>query len=194
MSDNGRMRVLCQRLWKREDGSSGVEFALVVMPFVLTVIGIIEVAMILFADVLLEGALRDASRFGVTGQVPAGMTREAMIKNIIGQRTIGLINMNKIKIETLSYANFSDIGKPEPFVDQPPLNGKYDQGEPFTDVNGNGKWDADQGKSDAGASGAVVVYRVSYDWPLLTGLLSPILGSAGYVHLRVSTAVRNEPF
>lgn len=194
MSDNGKMRALCLHLWKRKDGASSLEFAFVAMPFILTVVGIIEVAMILFVDVLLEGALRDASRFGITGQMPPSMTREAMIRKIIDDRTMGLVNMSKVKIETLSYSSFANVGKPEPFTDQAPLNGRYDTGEPFTDVNGNGKWDADQGKSEAGGSGAVVLYRVSYDWPLLTGLLAPLLGSNGYVHLRVSTAVRNEPF
>jgi hypothetical protein len=194
MSDNGKMRVLFSRLWKREDGTSGVEFALIATPLILTVIGIIEVAMILFADVLLEGAVRDAARFGITGQVPAGKTREAMMKKIIGQRTIGLIDMNKAKIDILSYSSFAHVGKPEPFTDKPPLNGKYDPGEPFTDINGNGHWDADIGLPGAGGAGSIVLYRISYDWPLLTGLLSPLLGSAGYVHLRVSTAVRNEPF
>src|SRR5690242_1118362 len=99
MSDNGKMRVLFSRLRRHEDGASGIEFALIATPLVLTVIGMIEVAMILFADVLLEGGVRDAARFGITGQTPAGMTREAMIRKIIGQRTIGLIDMNKIKIE-----------------------------------------------------------------------------------------------
>jgi Flp pilus assembly protein TadG len=194
MSDNGMMRALCSRLWQRNDGASSIEFALIAMPFILTVVGIIEIAMILFADVLLEGALRDASRFGITGQLPASMTREEKIRAIVADRTMGLVDMEKVKVETLSYGTFTNIGKPEPFVDAPPLNGKYDVGESFTDVNGNAKWDADQGKAEAGGSGAIVVYRVSYDWPLLTGLLEPLLGSNGYVHLRVSTAVRNEPF
>jgi hypothetical protein len=117
-----------------------------------------------------------------------------MIRKIVKDRTAGLIDMNKVKIETLVYQNFSDIGKPEPFTDQAPFNGVYDVGEPFVDVNGNGKWDADMGAAGVGGPGAVVVYRVSYNWPLLTGLMVPLLGSGGYVHLSVSTAVRNEPF
>lgn len=193
MSDNGKMRVLFSRLWKGRDGASAIEFVWIAMPLFLTVVGIFEVAMVLFANVLLEGAMRDASRFGITGRVPAGMTREAMIKKIVGDRGFGLIDVNKVKIETLAYNDFADIGKPEPYTDSNG-NGQRDAGEPYTDTNGNGKWDADRGAASAGASGAVVLYRLSYDWPLLTGLLSPFFGSAGYVHLRVSTAVRNEPF
>lgn len=194
MSDNGKMRVLFSRLWKRTEGASAVEFTMVAMPLVLTLVGIIEVALILFVNVLLEGSLRDAARYGITGFTTDGLDRTAMIKKIVKDRTAGLIDMNKVRIETLVYQNFSDIGKPEPFTDKSPFNGVYDVGEPFVDVNGNGKWDADMGAAGVGGPGAVVVYRVSYDWPLLTGLLTPLLGSHGYVHLSVSTAVRNEPF
>lgn len=194
MSDNGMMRVLCSRLWHRKDGASAIEFALVAMPLILTIVGIIEVALILFVNVLMEGAVRDAARFGITGYTPAGTDRAAAIREIVRKRTVGLIDMTKVTIETLVYQNFSDIGKPEPFTDQAPFNGRYDAGEPFVDVNGNGKWDADMGAAGVGGPGAVVVYRVSYDWPILTGLMKPLLGDAGVVHLSVSTAARNEPF
>ena len=194
MSDNGKMRELFSRLWKHKEGASVVEFTMVAMPLILTLVGIIEVALILFVNVLLEGSLRDAARYGITGYTTGGLDRAAMIRKIVKDRTAGLIKMDKLKIETLVYQNFSDIGKPEPFTDQPPFNQVYDNGEPFVDVNGNGKWDADMGAAGVGGPGAVVVYRLSYDWPLLTGLLTPLLGSNGYVHLSVSTAARNEPF
>lgn len=194
MSDNGKMRALFPQLWARKDGASAMEFALVALPLILTVVGIIEVALILFVNVLMEGAVRDAARFGITGFAPSNTDRATIIRDIVRKRTVGLVDMTEVQIETLIYQNFSDIGKPEPFTDQPPHNGTYDQGESFVDVNGNGKWDADMGAAGAGGPGAVVVYRVSYDWPILTGLMSPLLGSNGYVRLTVSTAVRNEPF
>ena len=195
MSDNGKMRVLFSRLWRRSDGASAVEFSLVAMPLILTLVGIFEVALILFVNVLLEGAIRDSARYGITGYTSGGIDRATMIRQIIQERTVGMVNMANVQIETLVYQNFSDIGKPEPFTDSgPPFNGVYDTGETFVDINGNGQWDADMGAAGAGGPGAVVVYKVKYDWPLLTGLLAPLLGQNGYVTLSVSTAVRNEPF
>jgi Flp pilus assembly protein TadG len=194
MSDNGKMRELFSRLWRRSDGASAVEFSLVAMPLILTVIGIMEVAFILFVNVLLEGAIRDSARYGITGYTSGGVDRETMIRQIISERTVGMVEMTNVEIETLVYDSFANIGKPEPFTDEVPTNGTYDAGEPFVDVNGNGTWDADMGAAGAGGPGAVVVYKVKYDWPLLTGLLTPLLGQNGYVTLSVSTAVRNEPF
>lgn len=194
MSDNVMMRELFSRLWRRSDGASAIEFSLVAMPLILTVVGIIEVALILFVNVLLEGAVRDSARYGITGFTSGGIDRETMIRQIIEKRTVGMIDMSKVNIETLVYQSFSDIGKPEPFTDEAPFNQTHDPGEPFVDINGNGQWDADMGAAGAGGPGAVVVYKVKYDWPLLTGLLAPIMGENGYLRLSVSTAVRNEPF
>ena len=92
------------------------------------------------------------------------------------------------------YDSFDDIGEPEPFTDQEPMNGAYDAGEPFSDTNGNGTWDADMGTAGVGGPGDVVVYTVSYDWPLLTGMLFSWMGTDGKVPLRASIAVRNEPY
>jgi Flp pilus assembly pilin Flp len=194
MSDKGKMRVLFSRLWTRKDGASAMEFALIAMPLVITLIGILEVAMILFVNVLLEGAVRDSARYGITGYTTGGLSREDRIRKIIKERTVGMVDMTKVKIETLIYQSFSDIGKPEPLTNDVNGNGRYDPGDGFADVNGNGKWDDDMGKAGVGGPGAVVVYRITYNWPLLTGLLAPVMGSAGYIPLSVSTAVRNEPY
>ena len=90
------------------------------------------------------------------------------------------------------------MGQPEPFVDtaapSPLHNGKYDLGENYTDVNGNGKWDADRGIAGVGNSGEVVRYKVDYEWHLMTPLLSDMLGDNGVFHMSASVVVRNEPY
>lgn len=187
------MRIF-SRFLRTRDGASTVEFALIAAPFVLIVVGILEVAMILFVNVLLEGGVRDSARFGITGYTPAGTDRISVIREIIRKRTVGLVDMSKVSITTLVYSSFSSIGQPEPFTDSSPFNGVYDPGEAYVDVNGNGQWDADMGVAGAGGPGDVVLYTVSYNWEILTGLFRPLLGSGGVFPLRASVAVRNEPF
>ena len=71
-------------------------------------------------------------------------------------------------------------------------NGAWDDGEAFIDVNGNGEWDEDMGEAGLGGGGAVVVYRLTYPW----GVVTPILQQASAAPSRTSPAsrVRNEPF
>jgi hypothetical protein len=83
------------------------------------------------------------------------------------------------------------VGQPEPFTDENG-NDAYDAGEPYTDSNGNGGWDDDMGAAGLGGPGDVVVYSMSYDWPIMIPLFQPIFGD--HVTLQANIAVRNEPF
>lgn len=190
--DRGFRRVLA--FWRDLRGVSAVEFAIMAPVLILTVTGIMEVSMVLAVSSLLEGGLRDAARYGITGFVPGGTTREDQIKAIIGEATIGLVDMNNANIQTLVYPSFGDIGQPEPYDDQN-TNGVYDIGEPYTDINSNGQWDPDMGAAGLGGPGEIVLYKITYDLGLMTPLLGPIMGGPdGKVTLRASIAVRNEPY
>jgi Flp pilus assembly protein TadG len=174
-----------------ERGGPAIEFAFIA-PILLTfVIGIVEVAMTLFAWALLEGGVREAARYGITGYTVTGQSREAMVKAIVGKYSVGMFDLTKVKVTSLTYKTFTNIGQPEPFTDTN-HNGTRDAGEAYTDVNGNGKWDADMGAPGVGGPGDVVVYTATYDWPLMTGYMSGVM--ALKIPLSASYAVRNEPW
>jgi Flp pilus assembly protein TadG len=179
--------------WRDDTGSPSVEFAFAAMPLVLMVIGTMEFGMIMFTSTLMESGLRDAARFGITGQEPDGQSRLERIIDIIEDRTIGLIDMSAADVEVLVYDTFGDIGRGETFVDGNG-NGQYDPGETYTDENSNGQWDDDVGAPGAGGSGQIVVYRMRYRWPLLTPLLGHVIGADGHFTLNAAVAVRNEPW
>lgn len=174
-----------------------MEFAFAAPLFFLMVLATVEFGLVMFVAVLMESGLRDASRYGVTGQLPDGastmLERERHIRDMITERTLGLVDMTDAVVDILSYATFDDIGKAEEFVDGNG-NGTYDAGETFKDCNGNGTRDQDRGGKSAGGSGEVVLYRMTYAWPLLTPLVGPIIGTDGKFPLRASVAVRNEPW
>jgi Flp pilus assembly protein TadG len=188
------MKTLINRIRNCDSGATAMELALMTPVFMALITGIMELAMILFVAALMEGGLRDASRFGITGFEPEGATREARILDIVSRNTAGLVDMNSASVETLIYPSFGDIGGAEPFIDSDPANGSYDAGETFTDVNGNGEWDPDMGAAGIGGPGDVVVYRLSYDWSLLTPMLTGVIGEGGKIRLAASVVVRNEPF
>jgi Flp pilus assembly protein TadG len=184
---------LLPRVVRSRDGVAALEFAVAAPVVTLAITGLIELSMVLFVTSLMEGGIRDASRFGITGYVPPGTTREEEIRRIVGDATIGLIDMGSAVIDTKVYPSFGDVGKPEPFTDTNG-NGTYDDGEPYTDSNGNGQWDADMGQAGVGGPGDIVLYTITADWRLLTPLMVPIMGSGGKMTLSASVAVRNEPF
>jgi len=182
-----------KRLARCRRGASAVEFAFAAPAALLTACAIIDMSMAMFVSTLAEGGLREASRFGITGYAPAGVSRQDRILEVLSEHTIGLVDMSTTDITFQVYRGFEDIGKPEPFVDTNG-NGAYDTGEAFNDVNGNGAWDADMGTAGVGGPGDVVVYTMTYDWTVLTPLVGSLFGDNGTIRMSASVAVRNEPW
>jgi Flp pilus assembly protein TadG len=174
-----------------DSGQAIVEFALIA-PLLLGLLGgILEFSGILFAQTLLEGGAREASRYGITGSTADGVGRDEAILQIIDDNTFGIINTDELRVEMRIYESFADVGQPEPFTDENG-NGSFDPGEVFDDINGNGAWDEDMGVAGLGGPGDVVVYRLNYDWAIMIPLFRPFFGDT--VTLDASIAVRNEPF
>ncbi|MEM8569594.1 MAG: TadE family protein [Pseudomonadota bacterium] len=179
------------RLGADERGAAIIEFALIMPIFLLLTIGALEIALVTFVGSSIEAAVLQASRYGITGSTSAGVTREDRVRNIIEDRTFGFVDMDKVEIDTLIYDRFQDVGEPEPFEDANG-NGSYDTGENFTDINGNAKWDTDMGKAGLGADDDIVLYRIRYEWGILTPIIREVLGQS-IEHTSV-VAVRNEDF
>lgn len=185
---------LLRRLARARDGSASMEFALALPLLLLLLLGMFEVSMILFVNTSVEGGLREAARYGITGQTPETGTREDQIIAILDRYTLGMVDLDSAEISFRTYESFNDVEQPEPWVDAPPLNGVYDPGETYDDLNGDGQWSEDRGIAGVGDAGDVVLYDIRYDWALLTPFLSNLLGDAGVVHMRASIVVRNEPY
>ncbi len=194
MAKSRFIRTIARRLLRAREGIAAVEFAFAFPVVLAAVMGVIEISMMLFVSSLIEGGLRDAARFGITGNIPAGMTREEAIISKVNGAAIGLVQVTPADVTMRVYKCLSDIGKPEPLTNDVNGNGKWDPGDTYTDVNGNGQWDADMAAAGAGGSGEVVVYNIVVDWHLLTPFLSPFFGNGGVIPLAASIAVRNEPW
>lgn len=183
-----------RRLWRTPAGERGqaiVEFAFIAPVLLGMLAAIMEFSGIMFVQSLLEGAAREASRYGITGFTQEGVSRNEQIMQIIEDNSFGIIDVDELEMETLVYENFGDVGQPEPFTDENG-NGVYDAGEPYNDVNGSGGWDEDMGAAGLGGPGDVVIYRLSYDWSIMVPLMRPFFGDS--INLQANIAVRNEPF
>jgi Flp pilus assembly pilin Flp len=180
-----------RRFARSNDGAAALEFALVLPPLCLILVGMFEMSMLMFTQASMEGALREAARFGMTGSVSDPAERQTQILAIIEKDTFHMLDSPTISFEV--YNSFNSVGDPEPYVDSNG-NGKRDSGESYTDVNGNAQWDADQGKAGIGASAQIVQYTVQYDWHVITPFMAPVFGNNGKVHLKASVVLRNEPW
>lgn len=181
------------RIARDARGVSSIEFAILAPTLLLLVFGILEFSAIMLVSNIMESATSITSRLGKTGYTTAGSSREETILASVSTQTQGLIDTGQLSVSSKYYSQFDQIGDAEPWTDSD-SDGVKDPGE-WTDVNGNGQWDADMGLAGYGGAGAVVVYTVSYPWPVMTPLLSNIIGNeAGNYIITARAVVKNEPY
>lgn len=180
-----------RRFLRCKDGITSLEFAFIVPVFIVLVMGIIEFSMIMFTFAVMESATYSTARLGKTGYTDPELSREAFILQTITERTTGFLDPELLSITATVYANFDDVGAPEPYIDG---NGNdvYDLGESYSDINGNGQWDSDMGSAGYGDANDIVVYTITYPWTIMTPVVSTIIG--GVYDVTVRTVVKNEPY
>lgn len=184
-------RIGRARFWRGDDGISTLEFAFIAPILLIIMMGIVEFSLIMFTMAAMESATGITARLGKTGYTAPGMSREQQIVASIENRTAGLLNPLLIQISSKVYSNFDKIGDAEPFIDGNG-NGVYNFGEGYSDVNGNGQWDADMGAAGYGNANDIVVYTVTYPWTIVTPIIGTVLGNP--FNISVRTVVKNEPY
>ena len=185
--------VAIRRIGADERGTTLVEFGLVAPVMLLMVMGFFDLAHQAYASSILQGAMQEAAR---DSTLESGSTsaKSAAIDAFVEERVREVTgNAATFSSKRLSYYDFGSVGDPENFVDAAPLNGTYDLGECFEDVNGNGTWDSDLGKSGQGGAQDAVLYRMTVTYPRLF----PMAGLLGWSEEQVisaTTVLRNQPY
>jgi Flp pilus assembly protein TadG len=165
-----------RRFVRHQEGSTAVEFGIVVAPFLAMVFAIMETALVFFANQTMETAVADASRLIMTGQAKAGGLDKAKFKDEICKRLVAMFDCkNGMQIDVQTYASFAtaDTSKPLDADGKLKTNFVYQPGCP----------------------GDIVVVRTMYLWPVYTALGFDLSDMSGNKRLLISTAAfRNEPY
>lgn len=161
---------------QNEDGVTAVEFALVGLPFLLMVIGIIEMSLMFTSQSLLEASTAQAARQIRTGAVQQGGGEEAFTEALCDFASV-FIPCEDIQYQVVALENFGDAeGFPPPTYDE---NGDLE----------------DQGFDPGGVSDVVMI-RTSYTYPIKTPMMQVLLtNNDGSSRIMISTIVlQTEPY
>jgi TadE-like protein len=177
-------------------GLAVIEFAFVGPMLILVIFMILQIGMLGWAKSSLETAVRDAARFGITGDPGTGATRDASIVAAIETRMSSFRRVagQQIIVTSKVYPTFEDITQPEKIKPDVNNNGVCNPGDSFEDYNGNGVYDADMKKSGYGGPNDVVIYDVTYPLEPIVPATSSFFGFGSIFNLKATVAMQNEPF
>lgn len=157
-----------------EHAATMVEFGLVAAPFIALMVAILECALIMMAQSVLQEATTQASRLIMTGQVQTGAVSQSAFKQDVCNDAASMFSCSNITVVVQTYSSFSS----------PP---SYVSGGTFT---------APTNSWSPGGPGDIEVVQVFYPWPVLLAPLGFNLSNLnGNQILLIGTAAfRNEPY
>jgi Flp pilus assembly protein TadG len=167
------------RFGRTRDGATAVEFALVAPIFIGLLISVLETGMFFFAQNVLQAAAVQAGRLILTGQAQTNGLTETKFASDVCPSIQALFNCKNLMVDVENYASF--IGA--------------NVATPTLTFNTQGQVTNNWGYSP-GTPGEIVVVRLMYQWPIITGPFSLILPnlSNGTSLIMGVTAFRVEPY
>lgn len=180
-------RGFARRLRADTSGVTIIEFAIVAPAFLIMLMGMLDIGQMIYGKSILNGAVQAAARSSSleTGDTAAA---DAMVLD----RVEGILPGVDISSTRTSYYDFADIGRPERWNDADG-DGSCNDGEAFTDENGNEEWDEDIGVSGNGGANDVVIYSVSATYDPVFKV--PFMPEAWASRSLEATAIRkNQPY
>jgi Flp pilus assembly protein TadG len=169
------------RFLRDRRAGAAVDFALVVFPFLMVLMVMINSALILLAGQVLQTAATTAGRLVLTGQAQNANYSAAQFKtNVCASLTV-MFNCASnlyIDVESTSTSSFSGINLANP-------------------TNSNGTLNTAGFGYSLGNPGDLVIVRLIYQWPItgsgLVGALMNPISPTNYT-LVATVAFRNEPY
>ena len=193
------IKTLLQALRSDRAGATIVEFALVAPALLIVLLGGLDFSYRAYVHSLLQGSLNDAARRASVESPDMGgdksVTIEDRVKEIVKGSTDRVAPSGTLVVTQKNYFDFSGIGNPEKIVKDVGGDGSYDEddGDCFEDINANGTFDLDAGRTGRGGANDVVFYEASLSMKALTPLRSFVGGDDTY-RLKAQTAIRNQPW
>jgi Flp pilus assembly pilin Flp len=183
-------------LGRDERGVTAVEFAILLIPLLVGILGFLELGYQEYVRAQLQGVLneiaRKASVEDPTIDDPADSI-EDQIETRVRDRMAPLVKSGNYSFTINRYDSFSTVGKPEALITDKNHNGKYDKGDCFADSNNNGTYDTDSGESGIGAADDAVVYEVDLTAPRLSPIGS-LVGVDNDFAIAAKSLVRRQPY
>jgi Flp pilus assembly protein TadG len=177
----------------RQDGRgiAAVEFALLAPVMMLMLMGFFDLAHQAYTRSIMQGAMQQAGR---NSTLESGSSSSTAIDNYVKSQVKKVTGSGATFVAVRkSYVDFESVGNAEKYVDKTPFNNKYDIGECYEDVNGNGQWDADLGKTGQGGAEDAVLYTMTVTYKRLFPMPKLVGWSTNQV-VTASTVLRNQPY
>lgn len=166
-------------------GAAAVEFAIIALPFLLLVMGIIGVSLYFFTSNALQQGVETAARKIRTGEAQKDQLTIGQFRDLVCSEVGSYINCNKLRVHLQHASNWSGIS---------PVSCVDNDGN-LTTSTGNA---SDAVSEHSGEASEVVLVTLCYEWDLAETFGFLHVGKntdgSGPAIVQAATAFRTEPY
>jgi TadE-like protein len=184
---------MANRLIPDTNGMAAIEFAMILPPFLMLLMGAFDMGHELYVRSALQGEVQKAARDSGL-QTGSGSAQQVSIDTRVRNTAFRLVRApggRSLVITRRAFTNFGDIGRMEDFTDSDGDN-ICDLGEPFEDLNGNATWD-EKGVDGQGGARAAVLFKATLTYPRMFPTYK-LMGFSRNVKIVAETVLRNQPY
>ncbi|MGA3302785.1 MAG: TadE/TadG family type IV pilus assembly protein [Methylovirgula sp.] len=176
---SGGLANLAMRFWRRREGATAVEFALIAIPFFLVIMATVQTAIVYMAQQELETVTEQASRYILTEQA-TGDTQTQFAQTVCNQVS-ALFNCKGLMINVQNYGTGTSFSSATTTAPTLTFDSKGNVSNTWT--------------FSPGTNGSIVVVQVMYQWPIYLKPFNFNLSnlSNGNRLLMATAVFRNEP-
>lgn len=182
--------ALLRDLRENEEGASIIEFAMVIGPFMLICIAILDFGYRSYVDVIADSVSYRVAREATAGTITPKEVEDEAVRLLSPL----LLTDASIVVTTRSYFDFTSVGRPETISVDGNSNNDVDEGDCWIDENGNANFDMEIGEDGLGGADDVVIYSIDVESSNLTGISSLLGLSGNRFNVNATASGRNQPF
>lgn len=198
------MLRLSSGLFRKNDGSAVIEFALVAPLFFLLVFAMLEFGLFMYSKIIIENIALEITRTASIGTPSGGVCngvpdRVAYIKCLVKSKSSVLINGDQTQVQITKVAD-ADTLVPDICFDTNPPSSEPATCKVYQEVNNKPDYQGAQA-SNLGNAGDIIEARISYPWSVQMPLIGQFFqrtdsqgNQRNVVMITASTVIKNEPF
>jgi Flp pilus assembly protein TadG len=181
-------RAIARRFRSDVRGAYVVELAFVMAPLSILLLVFTDFGYRMYLESVVEGTVNRAARLATVGNKTSDQ-----IDQYVRDQLHSFSRTATVSIDKSNYYEFSGVGKPEKITSDTSPFGVYNAGDCYEDLNGNGQWDANAGRTGLGGSDDIVYYTVTATFNRIVPL-SRFLGFSATDTVTSKTVMRNQPY
>lgn len=178
-------------------GSTIVEFALIAPVLLLVLLGMLDVGQNLYMISALQGVVQKAARDSTLENFSTAAGEATLDARVTQQVQLLVANANVTPTRRYYKTYAAAAARQAEAWTDTDHDGTCDNGETYTDANGNGVWDADGGNGGGSTPGGGAqdrtIYTVAVSYPRLFPM-TRLIGLPPIVNLSATTVLANQPY